>query len=121
MKSRTAQSDSPVDGAGDVQPAVDDVMRQAARREAVVEAGDPAAVGELVDAAPDGEDVVTLRFAAELEGYRGWRWSVTLSVLDPARPTVSEVVLLPGPRRCWRRRGCRGRSGCAAAISASAT
>lgn len=97
MKSRTVQSDSSVDGVGDAQPAVDDVMRQAAHREAVVEAGDVAAVGELVDAAPDGEHVVTVRFAAQLEGYRGWRWSVTLSVLDPARPTVSEVVLLPGP------------------------
>jgi len=97
VKSRTVQSDSSVDGVGDAQPAVDDVMRQAAHREAVVEAGDVAAVGELVDAAPDGEHVVTVRFAAQLEGYRGWRWSVTLSVLDPARPTVSEVVLLPGP------------------------
>lgn len=97
MKSRTVQSDSSVDGVDDAQPAVDDVMRQAAHREAVVEAGDAAAVGDLVDAVLDGEHVVTVRFAARLEGYRGWRWSVTLSVLDPARPTVSEVVLLPGP------------------------
>jgi hypothetical protein len=100
VKSRTAEPDSTADAArpgSDAAFVIDDAAREIARREAVVEAGDEAAVGELVDAVPDGESVVTARFAAELEGYRGWRWSVTLSALDPQRPTVSEVVLLPGP------------------------
>ena len=35
-------------------------------------------------------------FAAADRGYRGWYWSVTLAIIDPAAPTVSEVVLLPG-------------------------
>lgn len=103
VRSRTAQPENAADGGDDARPEdgvtllVDDGTREVARREAVVEAGDAAAVGQLVDAVADGDDVVTVRFSAELEGYRGWRWSVTLSVLDPARPTVSEVVLLPGP------------------------
>lgn len=76
---------------------VDESMRTMALREAVLEAGDDSAVGPFVDAHSDGGDVVTMRFEASLDGYRGWRWSVTLSVIDPSRPTVSEVVLLPGP------------------------
>ncbi len=74
--------------------------RRIALREATLEAGGAGLVGELVDVVVDPQDsqgVVTVRFAANLEGYRGWQWSVTLAVVDPARPTVSEVVLLPGP------------------------
>jgi hypothetical protein len=103
VKSKAAQSQIAGDGTDGARPdgvvgvVVDAGAREIARREAVVEAGDGAAVGDLVVAVADGEDVVTVRFSAELEGYRGWRWSVTLSVLDATRPTVSEVVLLPGP------------------------
>lgn len=101
MKSRATRAGAAstrVDAAGGgAEALVDEAMLDLARREAVVESGDAADVGELVDAVPEGEHVVTVRFAADVEGYRGWRWSVTLSVLDPARPTVSEVVLLPGP------------------------
>jgi hypothetical protein len=106
VKSKAAQAGAVVSGPGDVPgeaggpsgtAAIDDLMREIARREAVIEAGDAADVGELVDAVGEGEGVVTVRFAADVDGYQGWRWSVTLSVLDPARPTVSEVVLLPGP------------------------
>lgn len=80
--------------------ALSEDARRIALREATLEAGGAGSVGELVDVVVDPEDpqgVVTVRFAADLEGYRGWQWSVTIAVVDPARPTVSEVVLLPGP------------------------
>ncbi|MEO7126811.1 MAG: DUF3027 domain-containing protein [Nakamurella sp.] len=115
MKSKVAQSETISDRDADGQAAtnpspgvlgsaifvanveINELTRAIALREAVVETGDPAAVGDMIDAFADGDDVVTVRFSAALEGYRGWRWSVTLSVLDADRPTVSEVVLLPGP------------------------
>lgn len=80
---------------------VPDAIREVALREARIEAADAAeahaSVGEFI-AAHEGEDgLVTVRFAASVEGYRGWEWSVTVAVIDPVHPTVSEVVLLPGP------------------------
>lgn len=83
----------------DAQRAIPDLSGPAleiARREAVVEAGDPDAVGDLIDAYSEGENAVTARFSASVEGYRGWQWSVTVAMVDPERPTVSEVMLLPG-------------------------
>ena len=71
-----------------------------ARAAAVAEAaadqldGD-AAVGAHVEAVVEDDGAVTHWFDAELGGYRGWRWAVTLAGADPV--TVSEVVLLPGP------------------------
>lgn len=76
---------------------LDDRSCEVARAEAVVEAGDPADVGEFLGAAAEGDGVVTARFAATVEGYDGWQWSVTVALIDPSHPTVSEVVLLPGP------------------------
>ena len=67
-----------------------------AREAAELEAG-AAAVGEHLDFVPEADGIGSHLFACELPGYRGWRWSVTMSqVLDTA-PTVDEVVLLPGP------------------------
>ncbi|MET0712767.1 MAG: DUF3027 domain-containing protein [Jiangellaceae bacterium] len=48
----------------------------------------------------DAEDdrVVTHYFAATARGYRGWRWSVTLTRASRSKVvTVDECVLLPGP------------------------
>lgn len=61
-----------------------------------MEAEGAALVGEIVDV-HDADGLVTVRFAAHVDGYRGWQWSVTVAVIDPQHPTVSEVVLLPGP------------------------
>ena len=45
----------------------------------------------------EGERVVTHHFACSLPGYRGWRWSVTLTRAKREKvATVNEVVLLPG-------------------------
>jgi hypothetical protein len=58
--------------------------------------GDP--VGEHIDVQGEADGSVTHFFAAELPGYRGWRWAVTVADAGPDTPvTVSEVVLLPGP------------------------
>jgi hypothetical protein len=46
----------------------------------------------------EGERVLTHHFRATAPGYRGWRWSVTLTRASRQRQvTVNEVVLLPGP------------------------
>ncbi|MEU4251214.1 DUF3027 domain-containing protein [Amycolatopsis sp. NPDC026612] len=46
------------------------------------------------------EDAVTAShlFEAQVPGYGGWRWSVTVALAGDDEPvTVSEVVLVPGP------------------------
>lgn len=44
------------------------------------------------------DGVTTFTWEAKLESYRGWRWNVLVHQTDPAtEPTLSEVVLLPGP------------------------
>lgn len=76
---------------------LDPVAVALARAAAVEEAGSEDAVGPVLDAVADDDVAVTARFASTDRGYRGWAWSVTLGVLEAAHPTVSEVVLLPGP------------------------
>jgi hypothetical protein len=76
---------------------LDQAALDLARAAAVQEAGAEGAVGAALDAVADDAVAVTARFAATDRGYRGWFWSVTLAVLDAEHPTVSEVVLLPGP------------------------
>jgi Protein of unknown function (DUF3027) len=68
-----------------------------ARQAAQAEAGDNP-VGEHAGVQAEEGGAVTHLFDAELPGYRGWRWAVTVASAGPATPvTVSEVVLLPGP------------------------
>ncbi|MBN9213539.1 MAG: DNA primase [Microbacterium sp. SCN 70-200] len=40
--------------------------------------------------------VVSLRFENTMPGYPGWFWTVSLTVVEDAEPTVLEVELLPG-------------------------
>ena len=55
-------------------------------------------VGEHVGTDAEADRVVTHLFACLDPAYRGWRWAVTLARAARAKaPTVSEVVLLPGP------------------------
>jgi hypothetical protein len=61
------------------------------------EAAADAAVGEHLEVVAEDPDSLTHYFAARQGGYRGWRWSVTLSCGGAEDPvTVDEVVLLPG-------------------------
>jgi hypothetical protein len=77
------------------------VARAAAVEEAAAELGPAAAadaVGEHLEVRLEAVDALTHYFAACQDGYRGWRWSVTVACADDDAPvTVSEVVVLPGP------------------------
>jgi len=72
-----------------------------ARSAAIENAGKSELVGSLIDIenTTDQEhgDIATYLFESSLPGYKGWRWAVTLSRTDGDLPTVSDVVLLPGP------------------------
>ncbi len=77
-----------------------ELARSAAVEAAALDLGPAAAeqaVGPHLEALVEDPDTLTHYFAATQGGYRGWRWSVTLSSGGPdTAPTVNEVVLLPG-------------------------
>jgi hypothetical protein len=77
---------------GSVGPELIELARDAAEEES----GSAALVGEFAGLDVEDEVAVTLRFHTRDVAYAGWFWSVTLAVVDPDRPTISEVVLLPG-------------------------
>lgn len=92
-----------------VTPTETDVLRDAVDRardaavdEAAAEVGPTEAadvVGEHLGTEPEDDGSLTHLFAAELAGYHGWRWAVTLACVGDDEPvTVSEAVLLPGPQ-----------------------
>lgn len=65
---------------------------------ALLEVTAPETVGSVVGHVAEGEHVLTLLFAADLAGYPGWHWSVTIARVDDAEPTVLETELMPGER-----------------------
>ncbi len=66
-------------------------------RAALLEQAGPSDVGEHLGCEAEGERVVTHLFACTLPGYRGWRWSVTVTrATRQKQATVDEVVLIPG-------------------------
>jgi hypothetical protein len=67
-----------------------------ARRAAVDVAGE--SVGEHQAVHAEGDRVVSHVFAADVPGYAGWFWSVSVTRVSRSKSvTVDEVVLLPGP------------------------
>jgi Protein of unknown function (DUF3027) len=65
---------------------------------AAVEAASRNAVGFFIDSVEEDEGVVTYLFEGKLKGYAGWRWSVSVFQGEgDAAPTISEVLLVPGP------------------------
>ena len=66
---------------------------------ALEEAGDKARVGNYLSVEFDDEDrIANYLFEANLPGYRGWRWSVSIAkIAGDSSPTVCDVVLIPGP------------------------
>jgi hypothetical protein len=67
-------------------------------RAALLEHVDASQVGDHVGFALEAERLGTHYFDAARPGYRGWRWSVTLTRGPRQRHgTVDEIVLLPGP------------------------
>ena len=70
-----------------------------ARSAAIADAGSADLVGADVSVEIDDDGrVETYLFEAHLAGYRGWRWCVTIAVVDKrSEPTICDVVVLPGP------------------------
>jgi hypothetical protein len=56
-------------------------------------------VGGFVSVDFDDENrVATYLFEANLSGYKGWRWCITIAKVDAdSQPTICDVVVLPGP------------------------
>jgi hypothetical protein len=68
-------------------------------RDVVVEVADEVeSVGDHIGVVAEGDRLVTHLFECLMPGYRGWRWSATLTRVPRARKvTVCETALLPGP------------------------
>ena len=74
-------------------------VKDLAHSAALEEAGDKARVGNYLSVEFDEEDrIANYLFEANLPGYLGWRWSVSIAKIDgDSSPTVCDVVLIPGP------------------------
>ena len=70
-----------------------------ARDAALAEAEFASQVGDFISVEyDDGNRIATYLFNADISGYRGWRWGITIAkVDDAATPTICDVVVLPGP------------------------
>lgn len=70
-----------------------------ARDAALADAEFASQVGDFLTVEFDDENrVATYLFTAEIAGYRGWRWCITIAKVDKdAEPTICDVVILPGP------------------------
>ena len=70
-----------------------------ARKAAIADAEKASQVGAFISEDIDHDNrVTTFLFEADLAGYKGWRWCVTVAQVDEkAEPTVCDVVVLPGP------------------------
>ncbi|OBJ31407.1 MULTISPECIES: DUF3027 domain-containing protein [Mycolicibacter] len=67
-------------------------------RSAVAEFSGADTVGEHLGVDYEDPTAATHRFGAVLPGYQGWQWAVVVAAIPGAtEPTVSEVVLVPGP------------------------
>lgn len=65
-------------------------------RRALLEVTSAETVGSVAGHLVEDEHVLTLLFAADLSGYPGWHWSVTIARVDDGEPTVLETELMPG-------------------------
>jgi hypothetical protein len=73
--------------------------QEIARSAALGDAEKSSQVGNFISVEFDDEDrVASYLFDADIAGYQGWRWCVTVAKVDAsAQPTVCDVVILPGP------------------------
>ena len=73
--------------------------QELARSAALGDAEKSSQVGNFISVEFDDEDrVASYLFDADIAGYQGWRWCVTVVKVDAsAQPTVCDVVILPGP------------------------
>jgi hypothetical protein len=94
---------------------------------ALLEVTPPETVGSVVGHIVEDEHVLTLQFAADLAGYPGWHWSVTIARVEDGEPTVVETELMPGEQALvapewvpWSVRLAEYRAAQAAAAAAAA-
>ncbi|WP_434219652.1 DUF3027 domain-containing protein [Amycolatopsis nalaikhensis] len=81
---------------GSVQRKLADAVEFA--RAAVLEDAPEEQIGAHVGATREDAVTASHLFEAQVPGYKGWRWSVTVALAGEDEPvTVSEVVLVPGP------------------------
>ena len=72
-------------------------INQGLAEKAAKEAAPTAGVGKFLGTVDEQPHVVSYRFEANLKGYVGWEWNVSIFQAKKSAPaTVSEVVLLPG-------------------------
>ena len=73
--------------------------QEIAREAALAGAEKPSQVGAFISVEFEDENrVASYLFDADIQGYKGWRWCVTVAKVDAAtEPTVCDVVVLPGP------------------------
>lgn len=101
-------AEAPADAAPGADAAPDDAPRWepdevllgsvALAQRALLEVTAHETVGSVIGHVAEGEHVLSLHFAADLSGYPGWHWSVTLARVEDGEPTVLETELLPGER-----------------------
>ena len=73
--------------------------QEIARDAALAGAEKPSQVGAFISVEFEDENrVASYLFDADIQGYKGWRWCVTVAKVDATtEPTVCDVVVLPGP------------------------
>lgn len=72
-------------------------INQGLAEKAAKESAGQNGVGKFLGTVDEQPHVVSYRFEANLKGYVGWEWNVSVFQAKKSAPaTVSEVVLLPG-------------------------
>lgn len=69
---------------------------EALSRSALAEITPERSVGQLREVDDSVDGLVTLTFSTTMSGYPGWVWTVAVSTIDPANPSVLETELMPG-------------------------
>ena len=78
------------------EPAAGDAAIISAAQTALLEVTGPETVGPLKGLEESVDGVVDVRFTPTMDGYPGWNWVVSVSVLDGRdAPSVLELSLLP--------------------------
>lgn len=95
----TPDSDTQIAEAEQTPAVADEVLLASVdlARQALLDVTPAQTVGSVVGHVVEGERVLTLHFAADLAGYPGWYWSVTIArVGEDDGATVLETELMPG-------------------------
>ena len=69
---------------------------QSVAHAALLEITPEESIGDFVGSVDEGDGIHTVQFESSLAGYPGWKWTVSISVLDGLEPNVLETELIPG-------------------------